>query len=59
MQEEAGPEWDHIDKTTLEQVEKSWAHSRCREVEFDISGSTYLVSVCACVCVCVRACVSY
>ena len=41
MQEGAGPEWDHIDQPTLEAVERSWAHSRCREVEFDIS-----VSVC-------------
>ena len=45
MQEGAGPEWDHIDQTTLEEVEKSWAHSRCREVEFDISGGV-VVSVC-------------
>ena len=45
MQEVAGPEWDHIDQPTLEEVEKSWAHSRCREVEFDIS-----VSMCVCVC---------
>ena len=43
MYEEAGPEWDHIDQMTLEEVEKSWAHSRCREVEFDI---THVVSVC-------------
>ena len=52
MQEEAGPEWDHIDQPTLEEVEKSWAHSRCREVEFDISGTDIPVSVCVCVCVC-------
>ena len=39
MQEGAGPEWDHIDQLTLEEVEKSWAHSRCGEVEFDISVS--------------------
>ena len=45
MQERAGPEWDHIDQPTLEEVEKSWAHSRCREVEFDISGGSSLVSV--------------
>ena len=38
MQREAGPEWDQSDQTTLEEVEKSWAHSRCREVEFNISG---------------------
>ena len=37
MQEGAGPEWDHIDQPTLEEVEESWEHSRCREVEFDIS----------------------
>ena len=43
MQEGAGPEWDHIDQLTLEEVEKSWAHSRCREVEFDI-----WVSMCVC-----------
>ena len=48
MQERAGPEWDHIDQPTLEEVEKSWAHSRCGEVEFDISGSTHIVSVCVC-----------
>ena len=53
MQEEAGPEWDHIDQPTLEEVEKSWAHSRCREVEFDIFGTD--VTVCGvCVCVCTR-----
>ena len=45
MQWEAGPEWDHIDQLTLEEVEKSWAHSRCRKVEFDISGCLHLVSV--------------
>ena len=56
MQKEAGPEWDHIDQLTLEEVEKSWAHSRCREVEFDICG-TAQVCVCVCVCACVRACV--
>ena len=50
MQEGAGPEWDHIDQPTLEEVEKSWAHSRCREVEFDISGSTHIVSVCMFIC---------
>ena len=44
MQKRAGPEWDRIDQPTLEEVEKSWAHSRCREVEFDIS-----VSMCVCV----------
>ena len=33
---------------TLEEVEKSWAHSRCGEVEFDISGSRDIVSVCVC-----------
>ena len=42
MQEGAGPEWDHIDQPTLEEVEKSWAHSRCGEVELDISVSTYV-----------------
>ena len=41
MQEWAGPEWDHIDQLTLEEVERSWAHSRCGEVELDI-----WVSVC-------------
>ena len=46
MQKEAGPEWDHIDQPTLEEVEKSWAHSTCREVEFDICGSSFIVSVC-------------
>ena len=51
MQEEgAGPAWDHIDQLTLEEVEKSWAHSRCRKVEFDISGSVFLVSVCMFIC---------
>ena len=49
MQWGAGPEWDHIDQPTLEEVERSWAHSRCREVEFDISGSRDIVSMCACV----------
>ena len=39
MQEWAGPEWDHIDQPTLEEVEKSWAHSRCREVELEFSVS--------------------
>ena len=42
---EAGQEWDHIDQTTLEEVETSWAHSRCREVVFDITDSE--VSVCS------------
>ena len=50
MQRGAGPEWDHIDQTTLEEVEKSWARSRCREVKF---GITRVVSVC----VHVRTCV--
>ena len=45
MQWRAGPEWDHIDQPTLEEVEKSWAHSRCREVKFDISGTTTTVCV--------------
>ena len=44
MQEAAGPEWDHIDHTTLKEVERSWAHSRCQQVMFDLSNS--LVSVC-------------
>ena len=44
MQEGAGPEWDHIDQPTLEEVERSWTHSRCGEVEFDIS-----VSIMSCV----------
>ena len=48
MQRGAGPEWDHIDQTTLEEVETSWAHSRCREVEFDI---IRVVSACAHMCV--------
>ena len=56
MQEEAGPEWDHIDQPTLEEVEKSWAHSRCREVEFDITGAA--TRVCVCVCVHVHLCLS-
>ena len=42
MQKRAGPEWDHIDQPTLEEVEKSWAHSWCGEVEFDISVSMYM-----------------
>ena len=45
MQEEPGPEWDHIDQTTLEEMETSWAHSKCREVVF--STSTADVSVCS------------
>ena len=45
MQEGAGPEWDHIDQPTLDEVEKSWTLSRCREVEFDISSGSFLVSV--------------
>ena len=57
MQWRAGPEWDHIDQPTLEVVEKSWAHSRCREVEFDISSTPITVSVYVCVRACVRACV--
>ena len=44
MQEGAGPEWNHIDRLTLGEVERSWAHSKCGEVELDISGS--MVSVC-------------
>ena len=62
MQEEAGPEWDHIDQPTLEEVEKSWAHSRCREVEFNISSTfeiyTFVVSVSLLLAAmwCVRAC---
>ena len=43
MQEGAGPEWDHIDQLTLEEVEKSWAHSRCGDVELDIS--SYYIEV--------------
>ena len=45
MQGRAGPEWDHIDQSTLEEVEKSWAHSRCREVEVNVSGHYVEVSV--------------
>ena len=45
MQGRAGQEWDHIDQPTLERVEKSWAHSTCREVEFDISSGRCVVSV--------------
>ena len=45
MQEEADPEWDHIDQTTLEEVETSWAHNKCREVVF--STSVIDVSVCS------------
>ena len=51
MQERAGPEWDHIDQPTLEEVEKSWEHSTCGEVKFDISGHSYddfVVSMCVC-----------
>ena len=50
MQKRAGPEWDHIDQPTLEEVEKSWEHSTCGEVMFDISGRSYndLVSMCVC-----------
>ena len=51
MQEGAGPEWDHIDQPTLEEVEKSWEHSRCWEVELNISGRSYddfVVSMCMC-----------
>ena len=44
MQKRAGPDWDHIDQSTLEELERSWVNSRCGEVEFDIS-----VSMCACV----------
>ena len=54
MQEDTGLEWDQIDQSTLEEVKKSWAHSRCREVDFDVTVS---VCVCVCVCVCVRMCV--
>ena len=43
MQWSVGLEWDHIDQPTLEEVERSWAHSRCGEVEFDVS-----VSMCVC-----------
>ena len=43
MQEGAGLKWDHIDQLTLEEVEKSWAHSRCREVKMDIS--SYYIEV--------------
>ena len=48
MQEGDGPEWDHIDQLTLEEVEKSWAHSRCRENAVNISGCICYgeVSVC-------------
>ena len=48
MQEGAGPEWDHIDQLTLEEVEKAWAHSRCGEVEVNIAACFYYneVSVC-------------
>ena len=53
MQKEAGPEWDHIDQPTLEEVEKSWAHSRCKEVEFGISGIKNMVCGCGCGCGCV------
>ena len=31
------PKWNHIGQTTLKEVETSWAHSRCREVVFDIT----------------------
>ena len=48
MQERAGPEWDHIDQLTLEEVERSWAHSWCEEVVVNISGCFCFdgVSVC-------------
>ena len=45
MQEEPGPEWDHIDQTTLEEVETSWAHSKCGKVVFSTSDTD--VSVCS------------
>ena len=45
MQWKAGPEWDHIDQTTLEETETSWAHSKCREVVF--STPDIDVSVCS------------
>ena len=57
MQEKAGPEWDYINQPTLEEVEKSSAHSRCREVEINISGNHDLVCVCVCVCTCMCMCV--
>ena len=43
MQEGAGSEWDDIDQPTLEEVEKSWTLSRCREVECDISSGSFAV----------------
>ena len=47
MQEGAGLEWDHICQPILEEVKKSWARSRCGEVEINISGcSCDEVSVC-------------
>ena len=54
MQEDTGLEWDEIDQSTLEEVKKSWAHSKCREVDFEVT-----VSVCVCVyvqymCVCMH-----
>ena len=43
MQEWAGLEWDHIDQPTLEEVERSWAHSAFEEVNTSDCDS---VSVC-------------
>ena len=48
MQEGAGPEWDHIDQPTLEEVERSWAHSSFWEVVFNISGCLCFDEVCVC-----------
>ena len=44
------PEWDRIDRTTLDEVEKSWAHSRCREVVFDVSTTSKVSVYCMYVC---------
>ena len=46
IQAEAGPAWDDIDQTTLEEVQKSWAHSKCTEVLFNTSSESD-VSRCA------------
>ena len=44
MQKGAGLKWNCIDQPKLKKVAKSWTHSRCGKVEFDIS-----VSMCVCV----------
>ena len=46
MQEGAGPEWDHIDQLTLEEVERSLADSSCGEVAVNMSGCLRFDEVC-------------